>query len=143
LRARSLFIAAILFLSLAAFAQKPASSIAGAWEGDSICTVRDSPCHDEHVIYEISRDSAAHSDSNRLGEWQISAYKIVNGKKDFMGTLPCFYEEQKQTLRCITKARTEGDWEFIFDGETFRGTLKVGPDKTLFRKISAKRISKS
>jgi hypothetical protein len=146
LRIRSLLAAAILLSPNAAAAQKPTGSIEGTWEGESICTVRDSPCHDEHVIYEISPDSPIESSPNRLGsprEWKIDAYKIVDGKKDFMGTLPCSYEAQKQTLSCITKTRTEGYWEFIFAGEKFNGTLHLGRDKTLFRKVSAKRISKS
>jgi hypothetical protein len=146
LRIRSLLFAAIFLLPVGASAQKPTGSIEGAWEGESVCTVRDSPCHDEHVVYEISRDSPTENNPNRLGsprEWKIDAYKIVDGKKDFMGTLPCSYEAHKQTLSCITKTRTEGYWEFIFDGDTFNGTLQVGQDKTLFRKVSAKRVSKS
>src|SRR5437879_13856087 len=33
----------------------------GAWEGESKCTVPDSPCHDEHVIYEIAADKTVPS----------------------------------------------------------------------------------
>lgn len=55
---------------------------------DSICTVRDSPCHDEHVIYEIARDATAENNPGRPGprlEWKMDAYKIVNGEKQFTG----------------------------------------------------------
>jgi hypothetical protein len=146
LKTYPLLVAVILLPPFPAFAQKPASSIAGAWEGQSICTVRDSPCHDEHIIYEISRDTPSQNNPDRLGpalQWKIDAYKIVNGKKDFMGTLPCSFDEKKQTLSCVTKTSMEGHWEYVFDGDTIRGTLHVGPEKTLYRNVSAKRVPKT
>ena len=33
-----------------------AAEILGTWEGESKCTIPDSPCHDEYVIYEIAPD---------------------------------------------------------------------------------------
>jgi hypothetical protein len=146
LRVRSLFLVAILLVPLVASAQKSANSIAGTWEGESICTVRDSPCHDEHVIYEIAWDTTEENNPDHLGphlEWKMDAYKIVNGEKQFMGSLPCSFDEKKRALSCAMKTRTEDYWEFIFDRDTLRGTLHVGTEKTLFRNVSAKRISKS
>ena len=146
MRTHSLYFAAILLLPAGALAQKSANSVAGTWEGESICAVRDSPCHDEHVVYEIARDTAAENNPDRLGprlEWKMDAYKIVGGEKQSMGTLPCAFDERKQALGCTIKTRTEGYWEFIFDGDTLRGTLHIGAEKTLFRNVSAKRISKS
>lgn len=146
MRARSLCFAATLLLPLAAHAKKTANSVAGIWEGESICTVRDSPCHDEHVVYEIAPDTTFENNPDRLGprlEWKIDAFKIVNGEKQFMGSIPCSLDEKKQALNCVTKTRTEGYWEFIFDGDALRGTLHIGAQKTLFRNVSAKRISKS
>ena len=32
------------------------SEVIGTWEGQSKRTIPDSPCHDEHVIYEIAPD---------------------------------------------------------------------------------------
>jgi hypothetical protein len=145
LRTRFVLFTAILFLPFAAQAQQSAS-IAGTWEGDSLCTVRDSPCHDEHVIYEIARDTTAEDNPDRLGprlEWKIDAFKVVNGEKQSMGIIPCSFDDKKQTLSCLTKTRTEGYWEFIFEGDSFHGTLRLGAEKALFRKIAAKRISKS
>src|SRR5215470_12964212 len=144
LRTCSLLFAAIL-LPLAAHAQKTPSSIAGTWEGESICVVRDSPCHDEHVVYEISRDltpQSAAANAQRL-EWKMDAYKIVSGEKQPMGSLRCSFDETKKNLSCLTKARTEVDWEYFFDGDTLRGTLLIGPENTFFRKVSAKRVSKN
>src|SRR5215813_9683338 len=105
MRARAIFSAAILCWSVATFAQKSPDSIAGTWEGESVCTVRDSPCHDEHVVYEIARDTTPENNPDRLGprlEWKIDAYKIVNAEKQFMGTIPCSLDEKKQALNCFT-----------------------------------------
>jgi len=134
----------VLAFPFAADSPRPVDSILGTWEGESICTLRDSPCHDEHVIYEISHDSASGGPVSKDAgpDWKMDAYKIVDGKKDFMGSLPCSFDDKKQTLSCFTKTRTEGYWEFLFAGDSFTGTLHTGPEKTLFRKISAKRISK-
>jgi hypothetical protein len=139
---RKLFSIVILFAPIAA-AQKSSDTISGTWEGESICTVRDSPCHDEHVVYEIARDTTAENNPDRLGprlEWKIDAYKIVNGEKQFMGAIPCSLDGKKRTLNCFTKTRTEGYWEITFEGDSLRGTLRLGAEKTLFRTISAKRI---
>src|SRR2546429_5200722 len=58
--------AGALFLPVAFAAAQSSSSrnhsdILGAWEGESKCTVPDSPCHDEHVIYEIAADKTVPS----------------------------------------------------------------------------------
>ena len=144
MRTRSLPYAAIFSLPLAALAQKSASSIAGTWEGESLCTVRDSPCHDEHVVYEISRDPAPQSAAANPQplDWKMDAFKIVIGEKQSIGSLRCSFDENKKNLSCLTKTRTEVDWEYFFDGDNLRGTLQIGPGKTLFRRVSAKRVLK-
>jgi hypothetical protein len=45
--------------------------VVGAWESESICQLANSPCHDEHVIYEIAEDIGA------AGEIKIEGYKIA------------------------------------------------------------------
>src|SRR5215471_15863420 len=109
MRSHSLLFAAIFFLPVVAFAQKSTGSIAGVWEGESLRTVRDSPCHDEHVVYEISPDTAAKrsTDGTPLLNWKMDAYKIVNGDKQPMGSLRCSFDETKKNLSCLTKARTD------------------------------------
>jgi hypothetical protein len=49
------------------------AEVAGTWEGESSCQVANSPCHDEHVIYEIAEE--------KEGKAKIEGYKIVNGEK--------------------------------------------------------------
>lgn len=146
IRTRSLPFAATLLFPLALFSQTFAGSIAGTWEGESICTIRDSPCRDEHVVYEISRNATpqnASADARAALDWKMKAYKIVNGEKQSMGTLYCSFGEKKNNLSCLTKTRTEVDWEYFLDGDKLSGTLQIGQEKTLFRKVTAKRISGS
>jgi len=50
--------------ALAPAQSKPAdgaAEILGTWEGESKCTVPSSPCHDEHVVYEIATEKTATS----------------------------------------------------------------------------------
>lgn len=35
------------------------SQLLGTWTGESICQVKNSPCHDEKAIYRVSKSSAA------------------------------------------------------------------------------------
>jgi hypothetical protein len=56
------------------------ANIEGLWKGSSICQVKESPCHDEQVVYHILQDS------NKL--FQVTMNKIINGKEDYMGTMP-------------------------------------------------------
>ena len=141
MNSRSLLVVAALLLPTAAPAQKSASSIAGTWEGESVCTVRDSPCHDEHIIYEISQDPPVQSSPAGTQPWKMDGYKIAEGKKQFMGSLRCSYGEAKRSLSCVSSS--DADWEFFFEGENMRGTLQLGHEKTLFRKVSAKRSTKN
>lgn len=144
MRTRSLLFVAVFVLPVAALSQKSRGSIAGTWEGESICTVRDSPCHDERVIYVISQDPQGSSANAQASlDWKMDAYKIVNGEKQPMGSLRCSFDEKKRNLSCLAKTRIELDWEYFFDGNDLRGTLQTGPEKTLFRKVSAKRIPPS
>src|SRR6266480_1619199 len=106
--------AGALFLPVAFAAAQSSSSrnhsdILGAWEGESKCTVPDSPCHDERV---------------------------------FMGTLRCEYEAPKKTLRCTSRRKDSGDWEYTLSGDTLEGSLTIN-GKTRYRKIVAKKLTAS
>ena len=109
--------------------QEPFSGILGTWEGESKCTVPDSPCHDEHVVYEIKPmgDKAT-----------IAGYKIVKGEKLYMGDLVCAQPSPDGTFHCSidrpSKNRTD-DWVFQVKGRKMDGTLYMDPERTVFRKI--------
>jgi hypothetical protein len=110
--------------------EKPAgdvSAVVGTWEGESKCMIPDSPCHDEHVIYEI-----------KAGEkLTIDGYKVVDGEKQFMGTLECGPLKANQlscTIPNKNKRRID-DWEFVINQDVMDGTLYMDKERTVFRKI--------
>jgi hypothetical protein len=110
--------------------QSPAPTLAGAWEGSSLCTVPNSPCHDEHVVYHIKAAEA--KDPTKFA---IDANKIVNGAEESMGTLQCTFTPRKNELYCDTV----GDWRFTVTGNTMSGTLNL-KDGTLYRRVNLKKI---
>ena len=100
-------------------------SVAGTWEGTSLCTVPNSPCHDEHVVYHIKQDA---KDATRF---TIDADKIVNGEEEFMGALNCVFTPAKKELYCDTA----GDWRFNVTDNKMVGTLPL-KNGTLYRKVA-------
>jgi hypothetical protein len=96
--------------------------LAGTWKGNSICQAKNSPCHDETVVYHISKKQG-------LDSFSVNASKIVNGAEDEMGILPFFYNEK--TKQFISEAY--GTWTFSLEGNKLEGTLYVRGE--LYRKI--------
>ena len=88
---RSIFIALVAIGVFAhrtpAQATTAAPSAVGVWRGTSLCLVRPSPCHDEHVIYRVTRASP--------GRYKLDAYKIVGGRELFMGAIDLKFEPAK------------------------------------------------
>lgn len=100
----------------------------GTWEGESKCTVPDSPCHDEHVVYEIKPKGDS-------GESTIDAFKIVKGEKLFMGTIDCA-PQKGQTVSCRYNGNSKpNEWVFVQAGNKLDGTLYVDKERTVYRKI--------
>jgi hypothetical protein len=64
------------------------------------------------------------------------ANKIVNGKEDYMGTLPFTYDDQKKIFVSVDSARN-ARWEFKITGNAMKGTLMYKGD--LYRIIDAKK----
>jgi len=110
-------------------------AVLGSWEGESKCTVAASPCHDEHVLYQIAEDK---KDPLQLN---IDAYKIIDGAPDFMGTLACHYESKTAALSCTSSNRDKDDWEFHVSGDAMWGRLVID-GKTLYRRITLHRAPK-
>jgi hypothetical protein len=52
--------------------------IAGTWRGNSICTVKGSPCHDEINVYRFA------SVPERAPSFSVTASKVVDGKEVVM-----------------------------------------------------------
>lgn len=86
----------------------------GEWHGRSTCLIKPSPCNSEIVVYTIGRDSV-YRDSVA-----INADKIVNGKRDFMGTIRCGWNAPK--LSCPMR---NDWWRFTLHGDTLSGSLDL------------------
>ena len=124
----------LLLLALPAWPQS-VKAVLGSWEGESKCTVADSRCHDEQVLYQIAAD--------KKNPWQvdIDGYKIVDGSPVFMGTLTCSYESRAGALSCTSSTREKDDWEFHVLGDAMTGRLLL-EGKTLYRRITLRRARK-
>jgi len=116
----------LLLASSSALAQKP--SPIGTWEGESLCTVPDSPCRNEHVVYEIK------ADPKMPAHITIDAFKIVNAEKLFMGALNCTWKESDSVVTCHYRA--DDDWSFKIAGNKMEGTLHIKKERQLYRNIS-------
>ncbi len=130
-----LFCAVTCLLVSLAFAHHGAAApdhpVKGTWEGESKCTVPDSPCHDEHVIYEIADDTKV------AGLLNVDAYKIVKGEKQFMGALACTWSTPR--LRCSGNPHRQDEWLFVVAGDRMTGTLTLDGGKLLYRRVSVTR----
>ena len=99
----------------------------------SLCQVKASACHDEDVVYHISKKSA--------NLYIMQASKIVNGSEEDMGTFDSVvYDETKQTLRFTMKDQQgrSAVWLFKVDGIKMHGTLVIN-ENTLFRIVELKK----
>jgi hypothetical protein len=102
-----------------------AAGIDGKWRGSSICTIRDSPCRDEQVVYTVSKPDQA-------GKHKIQMDKVINGRRELMGTLECVHDKAASTSTCEMQ---RGVWKFKIDGNKMEGTLTL-TDGRLYRTIS-------
>ena len=128
-----MFALSAILQHFAGYAQQTTSDkIEGIWKGTSLCKVKPSACHDENVVYHISKKSA--------NVYTIQANKIVNGAEVDMGTFDSVvYDETKQTLTFIMKDRQgrSNVWLFKLDGMQMHGTLTQ--ETTLFRIVELKK----
>ena len=122
---RSILLLFILILGKTVTAQ----SFEGIWKGTSLCQIKNSPCHDEVVVYHISKDSTGKS-------YEVIANKIVDGKEDYMGTILFTYDGKQKVFVSVDSVRN-ARWEFKITGSTMKGTLMYKGD--LFRIIDVKK----
>ena len=119
----------LLLLILLAGKTVTAQSFEGVWKGTSLCQVKNSPCHDEVVVYYISKDSDGKS-------YKMNASKVVNGKEADMGPLSFTYDEKQNVFISVDSGRSS-KWEFKVTGNEMKGTLK---DKgELYRIVNVKK----
>jgi stress response protein SCP2 len=106
-----------------------AQSFEGVWKGTSLCQVKNSPCHDEVVVYYISKDSDGKT-------YKMIANKVVNGKEEDMGTIPFKYDDKQKVFVSVDSVRN-ARWEFKVTGSAMKGTLMYKGD--LFRIVDVKK----
>jgi hypothetical protein len=99
----------------------------GVWRGTSKCLVQPSACHDEIVVYRITR--AAHDSVS------MDARKIVDAREEGMGVLACALDAHGASLTCTMR---NGVWRFSIRGDSLVGELRL-PDNTRFRDVRARR----
>lgn len=120
-------------VDLVASSGEPAAGtlFGGDWTGDSICTIRTSPCHDEHVIYRMTGPDPA-------GKLKVEMDKVVNGQPEAMGDpLDCEFHNKESMFNCSMR---NGMWEFHVSGDKIEGTLTL-PDGRLYRRINVLRAT--
>lgn len=122
----------LLFIGLFAqctYAQNASrdSAIIGVWKGTSLCQVKNSPCHDETVVYYITKSEGPDG-------FSIQANKIVNGEEQDMGTLHCKLDKANNTL---TSTDYNSRWTFNFKNDKLDGTLFH--DDVLYRIVALTR----
>jgi hypothetical protein len=121
---------AVAVLAPRGSAQAPsgAADPVGVWRGTSICQVRPSPCNDEIVVYRITRPRASDSIS-------VDARKIVDGREEEMGILPCRLAALGASFTC---AMAKGVWHFTIRRDSLVGDLRL-LDSTRYRDVRAAR----
>jgi hypothetical protein len=100
----------------------------GTWRGTSLCQVRQSACHDERVVYRLTRTQA------RDG-LALDGRKIVNAAEVEMGVLGCRLDAPSARLICAIPI---GVWQFAIRGDSLVGELRLS-DGTKVRDVRAAR----
>jgi hypothetical protein len=113
-------------MMLAAVAGDP---VAGTWEGTSLCQIKPSPCHDEHIVYQIK--------SVGPRAYRIEAYKVVAGHKQYMGPIDMTLDASGQLLSGSNRDRAGVDhpWLFTVRGTHMSGKALTAPGGQIFRLI--------
>src|SRR6476661_9107185 len=110
---QTIFSLFLLLLTGTAFAQTN-NILHGIWKGTSICQIKNSPCHDENVVYHIS--------PNENGSFTFIMNKVINNKEEEMGTLIFTYDSAHQLLSSLNEIRNSR-WDFKVKGSKLEGTL--------------------
>lgn len=89
------------------------NSIVGIWKGTSLCQVKNSPCHDESVVYYITK-------VNGSDTFNIDAFKVIDGKEVDMGIIGGKWDsENSRLLSNFGNSR----FTFNFKNDNLDGTL--------------------
>jgi hypothetical protein len=112
------------------------SKLVGDWAGESVCVGDNPSCHDEKVVYHVSKSA------DGPDRFRIAADKIVDGRAEPMGVLDFRYDAEKKTLVGeFQNARYHGLWELTVKGDTMEGTLTLLPARTVARRVKVKKVN--
>ena len=96
------------------------ASFAGVWKGDSVCQIKDSPCHDETSVYYVSKGTEPN-------DFQMKMNKVVNGREETMGRVNCKADSNTASYVCHLNDLATWTWRLskgVLDGELqYRGHL--------------------
>jgi hypothetical protein len=96
------------------------ASFAGVWRGDSVCQIKDSPCHDEVSVYYVSKGAESNS-------FKMKMNKMANGKEETMGTVNCKADSDNGSYVCRLNELATWTWHLnkdVLDGDLqYRGQL--------------------
>lgn len=106
-----------------------ADPVVGTWEGTSLCQIKPSPCHDEHVVYHITNTAPR--------SYRIEAYKVVDGQEQYMGPIDMTLDISGQLLSGSNRDRsgTDHPWVFAVRGTHMSGKALTAPSGQIFRLI--------
>jgi hypothetical protein len=99
--------------------------IAGVWRGNSVCTVKDSPCRDEMNVYSFS------AVAGKPGTFSGTASKAVGVESFAMGTREFKYDARNHTLESAMPAAV---LRLVVEGDKMEGTLTLR-DGSVYRRI--------
>ena len=102
--------------------------VIGTWQGTSACAETSSSCTDEQALYRVKPDK---SDPDKL---TLEAFRMVNNRPEHIGNFSCKYAAEGKVLTCYGAKRDI--WSFNVGDNTMDGTVTVGKQKTLYRKIT-------
>jgi hypothetical protein len=103
------------------------SRIAGTWRGNSVCVVKNSPCHDEVNVYRFSEAAG------KPNIFSVTAGKVVDGREIVMGTGEWKYDAEKQVVEC-----EKPTIRLTVNGDKMEGALTL-KDGTDYRRIYLKK----
>ncbi len=99
------------------------TTIVGVWRGHSICTDKNSACHDEIYVYRFS------AISGRPNWFTATASKVVDGKEIVMGSGEWKFDEKKKVLET-----EKPPIRMTIEGKKMEGALSLA-DGTVYRRI--------
>ena len=99
------------------------SKIAGVWRGNSVCTVKGSPCHEEVNVYRFS------SVAGRPNAFSVTASKVVDGKEIVMGSGEWKFDDEGRVLKSEAPMI-----RLVVTGDQMVGTLTL-PSGAVYRRI--------